>query len=127
MRTAPACLFLLVLVSSCGSDTQKLECSDIGDSQTNGDVRFAGNTRFKSYGVDGMGVVQIDDCKIDPPIRILKLPEGNFEDSILAFNGTAWNLDKPLEAKAEGSISCTKSSGCSIDFSKMSEVGIVAE
>lgn len=116
-----------MFASSCVTNTPKFECSDITDSQTEGDVIFAGKTRFKSFGVDGMGVVQIDDCKIDPPIRILKLPEGNFEDSILAFNGTAWNLDKPLEAKAEGSISCTKSSGCSIDFSKMSEVEIVAE
>jgi hypothetical protein len=114
-----------VFVSSCGIDTAKFACSDIADSQTEGDVIFAGKTRFKSFGVDGLGVVQIDDCKIAPPIRTLKLPEGSFEDSILALNGEAWNLSKPIEAEAKGSISCTKSSGCRIDFTKMSGMRIV--
>lgn len=114
-----------MFVSSCRSDTTKFYCSDIANSQTEGDVIFTGQTRFRSFGVDGLGVVQIDDCKIDPPIRTLKLPEGSFEDSILALNGEAWNLSKSIEAEAKGSISCTKNSGCRIDFTEMSGMRIV--
>lgn len=115
---------LLAIFTSCDSGKTELNCAEFQKEHFQGDLEFAGTAEFYVYGF-GAEIVRINQCKIDPPIREVILPEGRFEDSIFTLFRPAGIEDKNIKAKATGTISCTKYSGCKIILKTMSDMVLV--
>ncbi|WP_108812266.1 hypothetical protein [Sphingorhabdus sp. Alg231-15] len=112
------------LLASCGIEPNQFDCEANSKLELNGDYAFNGLAEFRSYGIHGLGIINLGDCLLDPPIRDVIFPDGEFDQSMLALNGQAWNEDKTIIAEIEGVISCKPDRLCEAILSKTDDMKI---
>ncbi len=111
-------------LASCDIASKQFDCEANSKLELSGEYAIDGSAEFKSYGVDGLGIINFDGCALNPEIREIVLPDGEFDQSILALNGQAWNENKSILAEIEGTITCVPDRGCTARLSKTGDMKI---